>query len=104
VRRRYALAMLLALASACAGLVAQAQPRLPLIVVLMHGKESALGGRLEGLSEGLRELGYVEIGTTAWKCAGATTSWIACLRARTHREEARCGHCLPGVVGAGSGP
>jgi len=52
--------MLLALGSACAGLVAQAQPRLPLIVVLMHGKESALGGRLEGLSEGLRELGYVE--------------------------------------------
>jgi putative ABC transport system substrate-binding protein len=39
---------------------ALAQPRQPLIVVLMHGKESALRSRVDVLTEGLRELGYVE--------------------------------------------
>jgi putative ABC transport system substrate-binding protein len=42
------------------GGAALAQPRQPLIVVLMHGKESALRSRVDGLTEGLRELGYVE--------------------------------------------
>lgn len=52
--------MLLALGTVFADGAALAQPRLPLIVVLMHGKEDALRNRLEGLIEGLRELGYVE--------------------------------------------
>ena len=60
MRRRRLLAMLLAVGAALAGGAAVAQPPQPLIVVLMHGKESALRGRLEALTEGLRELGYVE--------------------------------------------
>jgi putative ABC transport system substrate-binding protein len=51
--------MLLAVSTALTGGVALAQPRLPLIVVLMHGKESAFPGGLPALVEGLRELGYV---------------------------------------------
>jgi hypothetical protein len=46
-----------ALGIAQVGSAALAQPRLPLIAVLIHGKESALRSRLDGLSEGLRELG-----------------------------------------------
>lgn len=42
------------------GPVESVAQRLPLIVVLMHGKPSASAGRLEALIEGLRELGYVE--------------------------------------------
>lgn len=42
------------------GAAALAQPRQPLIAVLMHGKENALRSRVDGLTEGLRELGYVE--------------------------------------------
>jgi putative ABC transport system substrate-binding protein len=62
MRRRQALAAWVVLA---AGAVhdkstAQTETRLPLIVVLMHGKESAYPGRLPALIEGLRELGYVE--------------------------------------------
>ena len=52
--------MVLGLGTAFTGGAALAQPRQPLIVVLMHGKESALRSRVDGLTEGLRELGYVE--------------------------------------------
>lgn len=60
MRRRYALAKLVALGAALVGSAALAQPRLPLIVVLLHGTESAFPKRLEALVDGLRELGYVE--------------------------------------------
>jgi putative ABC transport system substrate-binding protein len=60
MRRRLALAKLAAFGSAFAGTTALAQSRMPLIVVLMHGAESAFPGRLEAFTEGLRELGYVE--------------------------------------------
>ena len=60
MRWRWALAMLLAVGIALANEAALAQQRPALIVVLMHGKERALQGRLEGLREGLRDLGYVE--------------------------------------------
>jgi putative ABC transport system substrate-binding protein len=52
--------MVAGLGTAFTGGAALAQPRQPLIVVLMHGKESALRSRIDGLTEGLRELGYVE--------------------------------------------
>jgi putative ABC transport system substrate-binding protein len=52
--------MVAGLGTAFTGGAALAQPRQPLIVVLMHGKESALRSRVDGLTEGLRELGYVE--------------------------------------------
>lgn len=58
MRRRRLPLSLLALGVAQVGGVALAQPRLPLIVVLIHGKESALRDRLDALTEGLRELGY----------------------------------------------
>jgi putative ABC transport system substrate-binding protein len=45
---------------ASSGGAALSQPHQPLIVVLIHGKESAQRTRLEGLTEGLRELDYVE--------------------------------------------
>jgi putative ABC transport system substrate-binding protein len=58
--RRRLLAMLMApIATAVLGRVVHAQERQPLIVVLMHGKESASGGRLESLIEGLRDSGYI---------------------------------------------
>jgi hypothetical protein len=57
VRRRHFPVALHALGIAQVGSAALAQPRLPLIAVLIHGKESALRSRLDGLSEGLRELG-----------------------------------------------
>ncbi len=60
MQRRRFLAMVLVLGTAFNGGTALAQPRQPLIVVLMHGKESALRTRVDGLTEGLRELGYVE--------------------------------------------
>ena len=60
MRRRCFLAMVLGLGTAINGGAALAQPRQPLIVVLMHGKESALRNRIDGLTEGLRELGYIE--------------------------------------------
>lgn len=60
MRRRNVLAISLALPAALAGCLAWAQPSAPLIVVLMHGKESALPGRIGFLVDGLRELGYVE--------------------------------------------
>lgn len=60
MRRRYALARLIALSAALVESAALAQPRLPLIVVLMHGTERSLPGRLEALIEGLSELGYFE--------------------------------------------
>lgn len=60
MRRRYALAKLVAFGAALVESAALAQPRLPLVVVLMHGTASAFPGRLEALIEGLRELGYVE--------------------------------------------
>ncbi len=58
--RRHALVMFVAAALVPVRSAAQAAPRRPLIVVLMHGKESAFPGRLEALIDGLRELGYVE--------------------------------------------
>jgi putative ABC transport system substrate-binding protein len=48
------------IATAVFGGVVRAQQRQPLIVVLMHGKESASGGRLESLIDGLRDLGYIQ--------------------------------------------
>jgi putative ABC transport system substrate-binding protein len=60
MRRRCVLAAPLAVGIASNGGAALAQARQPLIVVLIHGKESAHRSRLEGLPEGLRELGYVE--------------------------------------------
>ena len=60
MERRCVLSTLLAVGLASGGGAALAQQRQPLIVVLIHGKESALRGRLAGLPEGLRELGYVE--------------------------------------------
>ena len=60
MKRRQTLASLVAWVAVCAQSGALAQPRLPLIVVLMHGRESALPGRLEALVEGLRERGYLE--------------------------------------------
>ena len=53
-------AFLAAMCTALAFGATRARSRLPLIVVLMHGKESAFPGRLEGLIEGMRDLGYVE--------------------------------------------
>ena len=59
MRRRSAPLMLLALGLAFAGRTVLAEVRRPLIVVLVHGKESAMSGRVESLVEGLRDLGYV---------------------------------------------
>jgi putative ABC transport system substrate-binding protein len=60
MKRRNALGLLAALGAGPIETAAQSQPRLPLIAVLMHGKQSALPGRVEALIEGLRELGHVE--------------------------------------------
>src|SRR3990172_10510084 len=60
MKLRAAYALLLALCAALAAGGASAQPRMPLIVVLFHGTESATRPRLEALREGLRELGYRE--------------------------------------------
>lgn len=60
MRRRHAFATLVAFGATLAAGAAPAQPRLPLIVVLMHGAKSAFPGRLEALIAGLLELGYVE--------------------------------------------
>jgi putative ABC transport system substrate-binding protein len=60
MKRRAAFALLFALCSALAAGDASAQPRVPLIVVLMHGTESVVRPRLEALRGGLRELGYRE--------------------------------------------
>lgn len=59
MRRRSVLAGLFAVGLASHG-AALGQQRQPLIVVLLHGTQSALRSRFEGLPEGLRELGYVE--------------------------------------------
>jgi putative ABC transport system substrate-binding protein len=58
--RRSASALFLALCTVLIAGVAWAQPRVPLIAVLMHGSESADTRRLDALREGLRELGYQE--------------------------------------------
>lgn len=60
MKRRRALAKLGALGVAPLAGAAEAQPRLPLIVVLLHGAEAAFPGRIEALIEGLKDLGYVE--------------------------------------------
>ena len=60
MKRRDAIARVVAAAAALAAGVGRAQARMPLLVVLMHGKESAFPGRIAALIEGLRELGYVE--------------------------------------------
>ena len=59
MRRRSAPVMLLALGVAFAGSPVLAEVRRPMIVVLVHVKESAMSGRVEALVEGLREVGYV---------------------------------------------
>ena len=51
---------LLCLCAALAGAGAFAQPRPPLIVVLMHGTEVVNRPRLDALRDGLQELGYRE--------------------------------------------
>lgn len=58
-RRSVLTRLLVAPGFTLAGAAARAQPRQPLIVVLIHGKESALRSRFEGLIEGLHELGWV---------------------------------------------
>jgi len=60
MKRRDAIARVVAAAAALAARVVRAQARMPLLVVLMHGKESAFPARIAALSEGLRELGHVE--------------------------------------------
>ena len=60
MKRRRLFGVLLALAPAFVAGAAHAQPGVPLIAVLIHGKEEALRHRLEALREGLSELGYVE--------------------------------------------
>ena len=60
MNRRDSIAAWLALAAALAVGVAFAQPRLPLIGVLVHGTEGANRVRLDALRDGLRELGYVD--------------------------------------------
>lgn len=60
MRRRCALARVVALGSGLAATTTLAQARLPLIVVLMHGAKAAMPGRLEALVDGLLQLGYVE--------------------------------------------
>lgn len=60
MRRRHVFATLLAHGAALAGGAALAQARLPSIVVLLHGKQDAYPGGLQALTEGMRELGYVE--------------------------------------------
>ena len=44
----------------CAAGLARAQPRIPLVTVLLHGTESAYRNRVEAFRDGMRELGYVE--------------------------------------------
>ena len=61
MKRRFVLAGLIgASGGVLPGAVLHAQPRPALVVVLIHGKESALRNRLDGFGEGMRELGYVE--------------------------------------------
>ena len=60
MRRRSAPVMFLVIGGAFAGSSVLAEVEQPLIVVLMHGKESALPGRVEALVEGLRDRGYVK--------------------------------------------
>ena len=60
MKRRAAFALLLALGAAFTVGTAQAQARIPLIVVLVHGTETSNRSRLEVLRDGLRELGYRE--------------------------------------------
>jgi len=62
MNRRTAVVMLSALGLSIAAGAVIAQQRAPLVAVLLHGKQSALGGRLDALREGLRDLGYVEGG------------------------------------------
>ena len=59
LRRAFVLLSALYGALLAAG-AASAQARRPLIVVLMHGTESAVRPRLDALRGGLRELGYHE--------------------------------------------
>jgi putative ABC transport system substrate-binding protein len=60
MKRRARFVLLLALCAVLMAGGASAQPRVPLIVVLIHGTESATRPRLEALRNGLRELGYSE--------------------------------------------
>jgi len=58
--RRAALAALLALAATLVTDMPAAQPRAPIIAVLIHGTESAQRPRVDDLRAGLLELGYRE--------------------------------------------
>lgn len=60
MKLRGAFGLLIALCAALTAGGASAQPRMPLIVVLMHGTESVIRPRLDALRGGLRELGYHE--------------------------------------------
>lgn len=58
--RRQTVLALLALAMLGAPAISRAQPRIPLVTVLLHGTESAFQSRLDAFRDGMRELGYVE--------------------------------------------
>ena len=60
MNRRETVLALLALAMLCAPAISRAQPRIPLVTVLLHGTESAYQSRLGAFRDGMRELGYVE--------------------------------------------
>ena len=60
MKRRAALALLLALGAALTVGTALAQARIPLLAVLVHGTENLNRSRVEALRDGLRELGYRE--------------------------------------------
>jgi len=60
MKRRAAIVVLVALSAVFGSECAVAQVGVPLIVVLLHGKQSALASRLEALRDGLRDLGYAE--------------------------------------------
>jgi putative ABC transport system substrate-binding protein len=60
MKLRSAFALLFALCAILTASGASSQPRMPLIVVLIHGTENAIRPRLDALRGGLRELGYHE--------------------------------------------
>src|SRR5258705_13202806 len=59
-RSMHFLAAPLAIAMSCAPAISRAQPRTPLVTVLIHGTESGYRARFDGFRAGMRELGYTE--------------------------------------------
>jgi len=49
------------------------------IAVFIHSTERTLGARFEALRAGLRELGYIEGKTSAFRYAGTRVAWSASL-------------------------